>query len=93
MAGMDDGGNCPYWQDYDSLAGRVCFCALAAFGKDPRPSALRLLGCTPEKRRGCFETMRQVMGAGCVPGGVESAEPGAADARRLPDRQRRAHTA
>jgi len=74
----DTGGDraCPYWQDYDSLAGRVCFCGLAAFGKSPRPSELKLLGCNPEKRRECYEMMRAVMGVGCVPGNLGLERPG-----------------
>ncbi|MCL6450247.1 MAG: hypothetical protein K6T75_03010 [Acetobacteraceae bacterium] len=64
---------CPYWRDYDSVQGRVCFCALAAFARHPSPAELKALGCTRERRTQCFNTMKAVMGAGCVPGDVETA--------------------
>jgi len=58
---------CPFWQDYDSVNGRVTYCELAAFNKPVSPEFLAKIGCSEEKRKQCLEAMKLNTGMGAVP--------------------------
>lgn len=58
---------CAFWNEYDSLAGHICYCELAAFNRPVNPNFLSAIGCTPEKRVECMKSMEYAVGKGVVP--------------------------
>ncbi|MDW7738596.1 MAG: formate/nitrite transporter family protein [Bacillota bacterium] len=58
---------CSFWNEYDSIAGHVCYCELAAFNRPVNTNFLSAIGCTPEKRKECMLKMENVTGIGVVP--------------------------
>lgn len=64
---MSTTGSCPYWREYDSPAGPICYCEVAAMNKVLSPEQLKEIGCTPEKRQACLSRMEMAVGAGAVP--------------------------
>jgi len=58
---------CPFWREYDSVNGPVCYCELAAFGKTPDFQDPRMAACTPERRRRCQQAMEMAVGYAAVP--------------------------
>jgi predicted ATP-grasp superfamily ATP-dependent carboligase len=58
---------CVNWKDYESTAGPVTFCELAAFNKKVEAGYLETIGCTSEKRKVCAEKMEMTGGFGLVP--------------------------
>lgn len=58
---------CPYWQEYQSVAGTVCYCEVAAFNKQLPPGELERIGCTDSKRQECLTKMKVNLGQGAIP--------------------------
>jgi formate/nitrite transporter len=58
---------CSFWNEYDSIAGHICYCELAAFNRPVNPNFLMAIGCTPEKRKDCMMQMEYALGDGVVP--------------------------
>jgi hypothetical protein len=58
---------CVNWKEYESTAGPVTFCELAAFNKKAEAGYLETIGCTAEKRKVCAEKMEMNGGFGLVP--------------------------
>jgi formate/nitrite transporter len=46
--------HCQFWQEYDSIAGGISYCELAAFNKPVNPAFLAHIGCHEEKRKQCL---------------------------------------
>jgi formate/nitrite transporter len=65
--------HCQFWQDYDSIAGGISYCELAAFNKPVNPAFLAQIGCTGDKRKQCLGTMELNIGTGSVPTAVPAA--------------------
>ncbi|MFY9446125.1 MAG: formate/nitrite transporter family protein [Dethiobacteria bacterium] len=66
------GNRCEFWKEYDSVAGVVSYCELAAFNRPVNPDFLAKIGCTAEKRKECLGTMELNIGWGTVPGVAEA---------------------
>jgi hypothetical protein len=58
---------CAFWNEYDSVAGHICYCELAAFNRPVNPNFLSAIGCSPEKRVECMKSMEYAVGKGVVP--------------------------
>ncbi len=58
---------CAFWNEYDSIAGHVCYCELAAFNRPVNPQFLSSVGCTADKRKECMSKMEYAVGSGVVP--------------------------
>jgi formate/nitrite transporter len=58
---------CAFWNEYDSIAGHICYCELAAFNRPVNTNFLKAIGCTPEKRAECMKSMEYAAGQGLVP--------------------------
>ena len=58
---------CAFWNEYDSIAGHICYCELAAFNRSVNPEFLAAVGCSAEKREQCAYKMKQATGIGVVP--------------------------
>ncbi|MDW7729387.1 MAG: formate/nitrite transporter family protein [Bacillota bacterium] len=58
---------CAFWNEYDSVAGHICYCELAAFNRPVNPNFLQAIGCTGEKRVECMKSMEYAVGKGLVP--------------------------
>lgn len=58
---------CAFWNEYDSTAGHICYCELAAFNRPVNANFLEAIGCTPEKRTDCMKQMEYAVGKGLVP--------------------------
>ena len=58
---------CAFWNEYDSVAGHICYCELAAFNRPVNPNFLAAIGCTSEKRVECMKAMEYAVGDGVVP--------------------------
>lgn len=61
------GKRCPYWNEYESIEGWVCYCEIAAYGKRPTWEELLIIGCTEQKREQCRRDMERMMGMAAVP--------------------------
>ena len=59
--------HCQFWKEYDSVAGSISYCELAAFNRPVNPAFLDKIGCTPEKRKQCLGSMELNIGMGMVP--------------------------
>lgn len=59
--------NCAHWKEYESMAGLVTYCELAAFNKNFAPGYLGKIGCTKEKRENCKAIMELAGGFGLIP--------------------------
>lgn len=66
---------CAFWNEYDSIAGHICYCELAAFNRPVNPQFLGAIGCTPEKRKECMQSMEYATGAGVVPEELPELQP------------------
>jgi formate/nitrite transporter len=66
---------CAFWNEYDSLAGHICYCELAAFNRPVNPNFLEAIGCSREKRVECMSKMEYAAGAGLVPEELPAAVP------------------
>lgn len=69
---------CAFWNEYDSIAGHICYCELAAFNRPVNAQFLAAIGCSPEKRKKCMMNMEYATGAGVVPEELTLLEPSAA---------------
>ncbi len=58
---------CAFWNEYDSMAGHICYCELAAFNRPVNANFLEAIGCSKEKRIDCLKKMEYAAGAGLVP--------------------------
>jgi formate/nitrite transporter len=58
---------CAFWNEYDSVAGHICYCELAAFNRPVNANFLAAIGCSPEKRVECMKAMEYAVGRGVVP--------------------------
>ena len=58
---------CAFWNEYDSVAGHICYCELAAFNRPVNPNFLNAIGCTSDKRKDCMLKMEHAVGQGVVP--------------------------
>jgi formate/nitrite transporter len=58
---------CTFWNEYDSNAGHICYCELAAFNRPVNSNFLEAIGCTKEKRFACLKKMEYAVGMGVVP--------------------------
>ena len=58
---------CAFWNEYDSTAGHICYCELAAFNRPVNANFLNAIGCTAEKRAQCMKQMEYATGQGLVP--------------------------
>jgi len=61
------GKQCPYWHEYQSSDGWVCFCEVTAYEKRLTPSELAAVGCTPERRLECHRAMQLNLGFASTP--------------------------
>lgn len=59
--------SCPYWREYDSVAGTICYCEVAAFNKKLTAEEMRAIGCTQERRQVCLSRMEARVGSSAVP--------------------------
>jgi formate/nitrite transporter len=66
---------CAFWNEYDSIAGHICYCELAAFNRPVNPQFLMAIGCTPDKRKECMKTMEYATGIGVVPEELPALQP------------------
>ncbi len=66
---------CAFWNEYDSIAGHVCYCELAAFNRPVNPQFLMAIGCTPDKRKDCLKSMELAVGAGVIPEELPALQP------------------
>ncbi len=66
---------CAFWNEYDSIAGHVCYCELAAFNRPVNPQFLQAIGCLPEKRKECMKCMEYAVGVGLVPEELPALQP------------------
>ncbi len=66
---------CAFWNEYDSIAGHVCYCELAAFNRPVNHRFLTAIGCTAEKRKECLKSMEYAVGAGVVPEELPDLQP------------------
>lgn len=71
---------CAFWNEYDSIAGHICYCELAAFNRPVNPQFLTAIGCSPEKRKECMMSMEYATGAGVVPEELPALPPAAVTA-------------
>jgi|GEM_PF-143344 len=53
---------CKYWVTYDSIAGEVSYCEVAAHGLRLSARQLEAAGCTPARRRECMKIMQLTTG-------------------------------
>lgn len=58
---------CAFWNEYDSIAGHICYCELAAFNRPVNTQFLKAIGCSEEKRVMCMKSMEYATGIGVVP--------------------------
>ncbi len=58
---------CAFWNEYDSIAGHICYCELAAFNRPVNSNFLKAIGCTGDKRLECIKKMEAATGAGVAP--------------------------
>ncbi len=58
---------CAFWNEYDSIAGHICYCELAAFNRPVNTNFLSAIGCSPEKRVECMKSMEYAVGKGVIP--------------------------
>lgn len=65
--------SCPYWTEYESLNGVICFCEVEAFGNQVSPAELARVGCNQERRSQCKARMEFTAGAAAVPSVVATA--------------------
>ncbi len=66
---------CAFWNEYDSMAGHICYCELAAFNRPVNPQFLTAIGCTAEKRKECMQKIEYASGAGIVPEELPELKP------------------
>ena len=71
---------CAFWNEYDSIAGHICYCELAAFNRPVNPQFLQAIGCSAEKRKECMESMVYATGDGVVPQELPALAPVTASA-------------
>lgn len=70
---------CQFWHEYDSVAGGISYCELAAFNKPVNPAFLKQINCTDNKRKQCLGSMELNIGSGAVPVVVPTACDSPAD--------------
>jgi len=58
---------CAFWNEYDSTAGHICYCELAAFNRPVNSNFLEAIGCNKDKRLECMKKMEYASGMGVVP--------------------------
>jgi hypothetical protein len=58
---------CAFWNEYDSIAGHICYCELAAFNRPVNTQFLKAIGCTEGIRAECMKSMEYATGIGVVP--------------------------
>ncbi|MGM0688754.1 MAG: formate/nitrite transporter family protein [Bacillota bacterium] len=66
---------CAFWNEYDSIAGHICYCELAAFNRPVNPQFLQAIGCSAEKRKECMKSMVYATGDGVVPQELPALQP------------------
>lgn len=66
---------CAFWNEYDSIAGHICYCELAAFNRPVNPQFLQAIGCSAEKRKECMKSMVYATGDGVVPQELPALSP------------------
>lgn len=57
---------CPYWEEYASPAGTVCFCRAAAYNAEPTWEELEAIGCY-QRRQECRLKMEMTVGTAALP--------------------------
>ncbi len=66
---------CAFWNEYDSMAGHICYCELAAFNRPVNAQFLEAVGCTADKRKECMLKMEYAVGEGVVPRELPELQP------------------